>query len=372
MAMKNYPSTRERLHSLDALRGFDMLWITGGDALMKALAVATGLPVFKWMASQMDHVEWEGFRFYDLIFPLFLFIAGCTIPFSLIRKKMEGYQQIKLYRHIFSRLVLLILLGIIYNGGLQFGEIRVASVLGRIGLAWFFAAVIAMNFNIRWQIFFCAFFLLFYWAVMTLVPVPGFGAGVITPEGNLSGYIDRLLLPGKLYFGTYDPEGLLSTIPAISTALLGSLTGEFLKYNSKKMNGMLKAMIMFGAGILFLIAGNTWGIFFPIIKNLWTSSFVLCAAGWSLMLLAVFYLVIDVWGIKNWAFPFVVIGLNAITIYMLNSGIIDFGQMSGYFFGGFASLADTEWQPVVFYSGYILCAFFILFLLYKYKIFLKV
>lgn len=366
--------TDRRLQSLDALRGFDMIWITGGDALIKALAFATGLPFFHKVAVHMDHAEWEGFRFFDLIFPLFLFIAGCTIPFSILKKRKTGYQDKKIYRHLFARLLILIFLGMIYNGLLQFDfeNMRYASVLARIGLGWFFAAIIALHFNIKGQTVWCISILLFYWAVMTLIPVPGYGAGVLTLEGNLSGYIDRLFLPGKFYFETMDPEGILSTFPAISTALFGTITGEFLLFSHKKLTGFRKGMIILASGIIFLFAGKIWAMFFPMIKNLWTSSFAIYAAGWSLILLAVFYIIIDVWNIKRWAFFFIVFGLNSITIYMLNSGIIDFGRISEFFFGGLSGISESLWQPVIYSAGYVLSAFLVLYFLYRYKIFLKI
>jgi len=328
---------QERLLSLDALRGFDMLWISGGSYLIIALAALTGWPVMNWAAEQMDHVPWEGFRFFDMIFPLFLFIAGVSMPFSIVKRKQRGESMKKIYMHLLKRLVILILLGLLYNGILQmdYEKPRYASVLARIGLAWFFAAIIVLNTSTRGQVIWFLGILLSYWAVMKLIPVPGFGAGVLTPEGNLAAFIDQKLLPGSMCCYTYgDNEGILSTIPAICTALMGALTGHLLISGNGKLTGFRKAMILVGTGIVSLLLAKLWNLSFPIIKNLWTSSFVLFAGGWSLILLGVFYLVIDVWKLKKWAFPFVVIGLNSITIYILNSGIIDFGQMGQYFLGG--------------------------------------
>lgn len=365
----------ERLVSLDALRGFDMLWITGGEGLVFSLAALTGWPVFTWAASQMEHVPWEGFVFYDMIFPLFLFIAGVSMPFSILKRKKRGESMKSIYRHLFKRLLLLILLGWIYNGLLHFDfeNQRWASVLGRIGLAWFFAALIVLNSSVRWQVVWFAGILLSFWAMMKLIPVPGFGAGVLTPEGNLCAYIDQQLLPGTFCcykFG--DNEGFLSTLPAISTALLGALTGHWLNAENHRLNKLKKGLIMLAAGIVLLAIGKAWGLVFPVIKNLWTSSFVLYAGGWSLMLLAVFYLIIDVWKIRAWSFPFVVIGLNSITIYMLTSGIINFHDMSRYFFPGITGLFSEPVQPVIIALTYILCEWMLLYLLYRKKIFLKV
>lgn len=367
---------QDRLLSLDALRGFDMLWIAGGDYLMMSLGALTGWPIFKWAALQMEHVEWAGFHFYDMIFPLFLFIAGVSMPFSILKRKQRGESMRSLYGHLFKRLFLLILLGLIYQDILQFNfeHQRYASVLARIGIAWFLAAVIVLNTSRRGQIYWFIGILLGYWAVMKLIPVPGFGAGVLTPEGSLAAYIDQKFLPGRFCCYTFgDNEGIMSTIPAVCTALLGALAGHLLISKDDRLTGLKKGLILLGAGILSLAVGKLWSFSFPIIKNLWTSSFVLFAGGWSLILLSVFYLVIDVWGFKKWTLPFVVIGMNSITIYMLNSGIIDFGQMGKYFFGGIAGLFATEpAQQVILASGALVCIWVFLYILFKNKIFLKV
>jgi predicted acyltransferase len=366
---------KDRLLSLDALRGFDMLWIAGGEYLIVSLAALTGWPFLQWAASQMKHVAWQGFHFYDMIFPLFLFIAGVSMPFSIVKRKKRGESMQKIYLHLLRRLFILILLGLIYNGLLRFDfeKQRYASVLARIGLGWFFAAIIVLNTNVRGQIIWFAGILLAYWAMMKLIPVPGFGPGVLTPEGNLAAFIDRQLLPGRLCCYIYgDNEGILSTIPAIATALMGAITGYFLNLESTKLNGLKKALIILAAGITSLLVAKIWSFSFPVIKNVWSSSFVLTAGGWSLILLSVFYLVIDVWGFKKWTFPFVVIGMNSITVYMLNSGILNFEEMGKYFFGGLASMCSEAGQAVILSIGAILCMWTVLYILYRNKIFLKV
>jgi predicted acyltransferase len=373
--MNEQTDRTERLVSLDALRGFDMFWITAGEGLIFSLAALTGWPFFAWAKMQLHHVPWEGFVFYDMIFPLFLFIAGVSMPFSILKRKKRGDSLKSIYWHLLKRLLLLLLLGLIYNRLLYFDfeHQRWASVLGRIGLAWFFAAIIVLNTSVRKQILWFVGILLSYWVVMKLVPVPGFGAGVLTPEGNLCGYIDRHVLPGFLCCYQYgDNEGILSTLPAIATALLGALTGHFLAFESPRLNGLKKGLIMLAAGIVFLGAGKTWSFVFPIIKNLWTSSYVLFAGGWSLILLSLFYLIIDVWKIRRWSFPFVVIGLNSITIYMLCAGIINFQTMNQFFFAGVIRFFAEPVQPAITAIGVLLCEWALLYFLYKKKIFLKV
>ena len=218
-----------RLQSLDALRGFDMFWIIGGDAIFTGLASLTGWSFFKWWAIQLGHAEWHGFHFFDMIFPLFLFIAGISFPFSLAKRTALNDSRKSIYTHIFRRGLILVLLGIIYNNGINFdfAHLRYASVLGRIGLAWMFAAVIFMNTKLSTRIVWFWSLLIGYWLLLLFFPAHDLGpADAFSREGNLPGYIDRLFLPGLQ--GIHDPEGILSTIPAIGTALLGMFTGEFL------------------------------------------------------------------------------------------------------------------------------------------------
>jgi len=307
-----------RLASLDALRGFDMFWITGGSALVAALAESTDSALLDWVHAQTEHVEWHGFRLWDLVFPLFLFLAGVSMPFSMAKRIARGDSRRKLLLDAARRAALLVLLGAVYNGLLTFDleNQRWASVLGRIGLAWFGAAVIFLSTGVRGQIAWAAGLLLGYWAALSWIPVPGVGAGDLSPGNTLTDWIDRLLVPGRLHRGNRDPEGLFSTVPAIATALAGVFAGHWLRGTAE---GTTKALRLFVAGAICLAVGWTWSLVFPFNKNLWTSSFAVWCAGLSLLLLGAFYLVIDVWGLKRWAFFFVVIGTNAITIYMLGA-----------------------------------------------------
>ncbi|GET35039.1 DUF5009 domain-containing protein [Prolixibacter bellariivorans] len=376
MHMKEMNGTpkRQRLLSLDALRGFDMFWITGGQRVIHALATLTGWPLFRYLHGQMDHVKWEGFQFYDLIFPLFLFLAGVSMPFSFGKRLARGDSKASIYKHAFKRMMWLIVLGMLYNRilNLDAEHFRLASVLGRIGIAWFFAAIIYLNTNLRTQIIWFWGLLLSYCLMMLYIPVPGFGAGVLTPEGNLDGFIDRLLIPGTLYMKEMEAEGVLSTIPSISTALLGMFAGRLLISDDVRLSKLRKGLILIGAGIVSLGLGELWGLWFPIIKKLWTSSFILYAGGWSLILLGVFYLIIDAWGFKKWAFFFVVIGLNPITIYLVQYKIIDFGNMRNFFFGGLMHLTPHHIAGLIGAVGYVACVWAFLYFLYRKKIFLKV
>ena len=361
----------KRLMSLDALRGFDMFWIMGGEGIIHALANLTQLSLFIWAHKQLEHAEWHGFTFYDMIFPLFLFIAGVSMPFSIEKRLIRGDNRRTLYIHILKRGIILVILGMIYNSFVFDSSVnRYASVLGRIGLAWLFAGIIFMNTNKTGRVFWCAGILLFYWAVMSLIPVPGFEAGNFSMEGNLASFVDRRILPGLLYKKIHDPEGILSTIPAISTALLGVITGDFLKAENK-ISGIRKVCFLSISGIVMLIIGRVWGIVFPVNKNLWTSSFVMYAGGWSVILLALFYLVIDVWRFKKWAFFFIVIGMNSITIY-ISQAIVDISQFINFFFPWLLNVFSESARPVFFWTIYTLISWLFLFYLYKKKLFLKI
>lgn len=355
----------ERLLSLDALRGFDMFWIIGGGGLLESLSRTTGWPILQLAAAQTEHPEWNGFKFWDLIFPTFMFVAGVAMPFAITARLERGEAKPKLYRRVFRRALLLVLLGLVVNGALQFDFVnqRYPSVLGRIGLGYLFAALIVMNCSVRAQGVWIAGILVGYWAAMRYVPVPGFGPGDWYPGHNLVDYIDRNLLPGRLYKIVRDPEGLFSTVPAVATVLMGALAGAWLRHSTR--TGAAKAAGIAVAGLVSLGLGWMWNHAFPINKNLWTSSFVLYAGGWSLLLLASFYLVIDVWQFRRWAFFFVVIGVNAITVYVAQE-IVDFQRIAA------ALLNKGGMHAVLYDNAGLVLRWVFLYVLYRFGVFLKV
>ena len=361
------PAPGGRLLSIDALRGFDMFWIIGADELFRTLGTALNVT---WLGYQMEHAEWEGFHFYDLIFPLFLFIVGVVIPFSLSKYTAPGAARGTAYRRILKRTILLILLGFVYWGILKFDfpHFRWPGVLQRIGICYLFASLAALHLRVRGQAILTAGLLLGYWAVLMLIPAPGFRAGDLSMQGNLPAYIDRALIPGTFCCYTYgDNEGLLSTLPAIGTALLGVLTGEWLRSGKPKVK-TLQGLL--GGAAAALTIGYLWWPLFPVIKNIWTSSFVMVAAGWSLLLLSVFYYVIEMRGWKSWAFFFVVIGMNPITIYIMDR-FVSFSRMSEFFLGGAAKLIPAA-HDVILVIGMLLCEWLVLYYLYRNKTFLRV
>lgn len=367
------PAPVRRLLSLDALRGFDMFWIIGGEEIFHVLAKTTGWTWAIFMADQFTHVTWNGFRPYDCIFPLFLFLAGVSTPYSLGSRLDRGDDRGVMVRKIITRGLLLVLLGILYNNGLfmkPFAEMRFPSVLARIGLAGMFAQLIYVYVRQeRARYVVLAGILLGYWALLMLVPVPGFGAANLTMEGSLVGYVDRLLVPGRLYKIVHDPEGLLSTLPAIATGLLGVFAGSVLRRKDLGDGRKLGRLVLAGVGCVAL--GWVWNVVFPVNKNLWTSSFVLVAGGWSLLALSLFYWIIDVRNWRRWAFFFVVIGMNSILIYLAGE-IIDFEHTATYLFGGLLRFFGGPVQALGAVVAFLAVKWVFLYFLYQKKVFLRV
>jgi predicted acyltransferase len=327
-----------RIASVDALRGFNIFWILGGDGAVWVLddmlrdkgRVASGIGRF--LGTQLHHVAWEGFRFYDFIFPLFIFVTGVAIVLSLTRL-VEREGLMAAHVRVLRRALLLYGLGLIYYGGIShhWADIRYLGVLQRIALCYLFASLLFLNLNLRGTIVAFVSLLIGYWALMTFVPVPGVGAGSFVPDANLANWIDAHYLPGRLWDKTRDPEGLLSTLPAIGTCLMGVFAGLLLK--SERFSPQQNSLLLIGAGIVTVAAGHLWGLQFPVIKAIWTSSFVLVAGGYSLLLLGVWYQIIDVWGLRGWATIFTWIGANAITLYFLNN-VFGFEPFALRFVGG--------------------------------------
>jgi predicted acyltransferase len=363
----------ERLVSLDALRGFDMIWIAGAEGLGEALGHFHGGPLSRALARQLDHVPWEGLHFYDLIFPLFIFMMGVAIPFSLSRM-VERSGSPAAERRIYRRAALLFLLGVFYYGGLShpISDVRWAGVLQRFGLCYLAAGLLFLRFRPRALVCFCAALLIGYWALLTFVPVPGVGAGHYAEGQNLANWIDKMYLPGRKYDGDHDPEGYLSTLPSIASCLLGVLSGIWLR--DERSSPLRRAALLAAAGAVLLFVGHLWGLQFPVVKKIWTSSFVLVTGGISGLALAAFYIVIDVWKIRAWAAPFVWVGTNALLIYLLYE-IVQFGSLALRFVGGDVSAMLDRLRPGL---GGLVAAMFGIFLclaiarfLYRRSIFIR-
>jgi predicted acyltransferase len=327
-----------RVESVDALRGFNFVWILCGDGMMLAVGeMSRGKgPVVStvggFLADQLAHAPWEGLRFYDFIFPLFIFLTGVSIVLSLTRL-VEREGRARAHVRVLRRALILYLLGFIYYGGVSdnWEDVRWLGILQRIALCYLFASLIFLNLNLRGTMAACAALLIGYWALMTFVPVPGIGAGSFARDANLADWIDAHYLPGKLWDETRDPEGLLSTLPAIASCLFGVVAGLMLR--DVRLSAQRKSLWLIGAGVVLVAAGHLWALQFPLIKGIWTSSFVLVTAGYSAILLGVFHQIVDVWGFRRWSTMFVWVGMNAITLYMAHN-LVNFAEVSQTLVGG--------------------------------------
>ncbi len=365
-------TSSQRLYSLDALRGFDMFWIMGAEEIVHHLAKVTGSSFWEGFANQLTHPDWNGFHFYDLIFPLFLFMAGVATPYSVGRELEKGKDKQQLLLRVIRRGLVLVLLGVIYNNGLELrpiSEIRFGSVLGRIGLAYMFANIIYIYTTQRGQIIWFCSLLIGYWFLLLFNSAPGYPMGDLTMEGNFASYLDRIILPGRLYLGVHDPEGLISTIPAIGTGLLGIYAGNLLK--NSPLTKEHKALQLLITGIGFLLIAQIWNLVFPFNKNLWSSSFVCHVGGFSLILLSIFYYIIDVKGYKRWAFFFSIIGMNSILIYM-SGGFIDWEFTTKAIFMWLGQWIGDPMNLVVMAICYVMVKWTFLYFLYKKDVFLRV
>jgi predicted acyltransferase len=361
-----------RVMSIDALRGFDMFWLMNGRGIALALAALAGGAWDSTALAQLSHSDWLGFTFWDYIAPLFLFCIGLSMPYSIAKRLKRGDTRRMLYRHIVQRTAILILLGWLMSGWLDFQPpLRLSGVLPRVALSYFIAALIVMGTGRRGQAIWTAGILLGYWAVMALAPVPGYGAGVYTPDGNFSGWLDRLLLPGKYCCAPYAPRGdhmgILGTFPSAMNVMLGVFCGYLVR---SALTHARKLLILAGGGLACLGLGLAWGVVHPILTPLWTSSYVIYTNGWNMLLIALFYWIIDVCGWSKWAFPFTVIGMNAIAIYVLQSQV-HFTEISNIFFRGVIRHSGSL-KPLVSSTVLVGTEWAFLYLLYRKKIFIKV
>ena len=414
--------------SVDALRGFDMFWIIGGDSLVYALNHMTQTRPVAFLAGQLEHAEWQGLHAYDLIYPLFVFIMGVSLFFSLSRT-LERAGRAEALKRVFFRSVALYLAGIFFNGGFTdaWPDVRLSGVLNRIAIVYGIAGTLFCFFKPRALAGICAGLLVGYWALMTYVPIrdiqlerhnlarlaeqsgdvataalfndPNFGnpsavkdspvmaaarkmflattnrvAGRFGPGYNLSDHLDFQYLPGMKYEVFADAEGYLSTLPAVATGLLGIFAGLLLQ--SQTVPDRRKVAYLLAAGVICIALGWLWNLQFPVIKKIWTSSFVLVAGGYSALLLGLFYLIVDVWQARKWCQPFVWMGMNSITIYLVAAMLGGFRKPAARLVGGDvktffdAHLAKGSGDLLISVTG-LLLAFWLMHFMYRRKIFIK-
>ena len=425
-----------RLMSVDALRGFDMFWIIGADALVYALnRISEGQShggenhgFFGFLADQLEHAPWAGFHFYDLIFPMFLFIVGVSTVFSLT-KTIKTVGRAGALRRVIQRGLLLYVVGLLYSGGIRDGllDVRWMGVLNRIAICYLVSGLIFCTCNWRVMIGICASLLIGYWALMSFYPIRNIQlerksfdqlaqteankdlradyeaqrqndrnndkkhilpterimfaretsrvTGHFEHGFNVSDHFDFQYLPGFKYDGGYfDPEGFLSTFPAIATCLLGVFAGLLLRNTS--VPDMQKVKYLVCAGIGAAILGWLWNLQFPVCKKIWTSSFVLVAGGYATLFLATFYYVVDILKYRAWCQPFVWMGMNSITVYLASNLIGGFRKLAARFVGGDIqtffekNVHRGAGDMVIAVVGLILAFWFVNFL-YRKKLFLR-
>jgi predicted acyltransferase len=370
-----------RLVSLDVTRGitiaFMILVNNGGSG--------------KYSYSQLEHSAWNGWTLTDLVFPSFLFIAGISIVFSTESRLARGESKGALRLHVLKRSVILFLLGLVVNGFPEFhlGTLRIYGVLQRIAICFLFASLLYLWNSRAWVAATTAVAALIgYWILMRWVPIPGIGVPthsvpLLDPNQNWVAYLDRKLLPGRLYEGVRDPEGLLSDIPAMGTILLGVLTGIWLR-RPKSLTAKAAGLLI--ASLSGLLLGSLWNVWFPINKKLWTSSYVLFAAGCTLLLLAICFYAVEIkqWT-RGWTYPWLVFGSNAITAYVFSELLA--GALSAVFvrngarvtdlqqliyLRGFFPLVNPSFGSLLYAITFVLVCFVPVLLMYRKKIFIKV
>ena len=379
-------SSKQRLISLDAFRG----------ATIAGMILVNNPGTWNAIYPQLRHAAWHGWTFTDFIFPFFLWIVGVAMTLSFARRVEEGADKSQLLLHVFRRALIIFGLGLFLNGfpfGLvsthdfSWATIRIPGVLQRIAICYLIASIIFMYTGVKGQIGWVIGLLVSYWLMVKLIPVPGFGTGILEPTGNLCWYIDSQLLAGHTWRGApvpgFDPEGILSTIPAIATTLLGVLTGHWLRSDRSQGD---KTDWMFVSGNFLLLLGVIMDMWLPINKNLWTSTYTIFMAGWANVCLAMFYWLIDVKGYKKWATPFVIYGMNAITVFVL-SGLVartmhliqwttadgkTTDLKSAIYDNVFTPLASPMNASLLFAIAFITMMYLVVWFMYKKKWFLKV
>lgn len=366
----------QRLISLDAFRGMTIA----------AMILVNDPGTWSAVYPPLDHAPWNGWTPTDLVFPFFLFIMGVALEFSTAKRNAAGLPSggRSTLRHVLVRALILFALGLFLNGFPFFHihRIRIMGVLQRIALCSLFAGLLTLKTTVKTRVIVVAGLLFGYWALMTLVPVPGYGRGHLDPEGNLAAYIDRALMSGHTWKKMWDPEGWLSTLPAIATTLMGGFAGRWLR---SAASGSRKVLGLLTAGAAGLVVGEIWNQWFPINKNLWTSSYAVFTAGFACVLLALCYWLVEIKKWKFWTGPFRVFGSNSIAAFVLSGLVAKSWIVFKFTANGaetstwnyvyrhfFASIGSPQFSSLLFALAFVLMCWMVLAVLYWKKIFIKI
>ncbi len=368
-----------RLISLDALRGFDMFWIIGGEVVVQNLANASDNGFLKILGNQTRHVPWEGFHFYDLVMPLFLFMVGMSIPFSTGKRLALGESHSKIYLHAFKRFVILFLLGMICQCNLLALNLDrlfiIHDTLQAIAIGYLFSIFIYTRLNLKKQLILTGGLLVVYWIILTFIPVPGQEAGVLDPQSNIAKYVEKLM------FGRFDNahspySWFLGSLGFVSTVMSGVFASTIIKGNFKfsfltRLNTEIhKTLLLIVAGAILLIASLVLNHWFVVIKAIWNPTFVLLTSGISFLLIGVFYFIVDVKGYQRWAFWLRVIGMNSIAVYM-GVHLISFEGIAHSIVFGAEQYIDL-WYPVIRSITGLAIIYIIMYWMYKKGTFIKI
>jgi len=372
-------SEKQRLVSLDVFRGITIA----------AMILVNDPGNWSAVYPPLLHAEWNGWTPTDLVFPFFLFIMGVAMEFSFASRQTDQAPSDPLRKsivvHVFYRAAIIFALGLFLHllPFFPWHRMRIMGVLQRIALCYLFAALLTLKTGVKARIVVIGSLLFGYWALMTLVPVPGYGRGQLDQDGNLAAYIDRTLMAGHTWKLTWDPEGLLSTLPAIATTLLGGFAGGWLRSSAKRQRKILGLIV---AGVAGLALGELWNLWFPINKNIWSSSYVVFTSGFACLLLALCYWLIEVknWS-RGWVMPFLVFGKNAIAafvlsillaktllIWKLNVGGKNISLWNYIFQKVFAPLANPRLASLLFALTFVTICWLVMLVFYRKKIFLKI
>lgn len=335
----------------------------------------------------LEHASWNGCTLADVVFPFFLFIVGLTSVISLKKCKDQNPEvKSKVYSGILKRSIILFVLGLFLNifpYYINFHTIRVYGILQRIALCYLICSILYLKTSIKIQILVFLGILLGYWFVMTMIPVPGYGANQLTEEGSWVSFFDQMIFSSShLFAKVYDPEGLFSTLPSIATTLSGVLAGNLLVTS---LSNLKKFYILFIMGFIFIVLGWFWNLSFPINKNLWTSSFVLWSSGYALIIFALCYLIIDILNYRKWTLPLKIFGMNAIFAFVFHVILLKIqfafyfklkygktgnlkAMLTEYFFGQYSYPNSALLYSIAF----LLVNFLVVSYLYKRKIFIRI
>ncbi len=370
----------ERLGSLDVLRGFDLFCLVFFQPMLEAFTKASNWPILNWLSTKFDHMPWEGFIFWDLIMPLFMFMAGVSMPFAFA-KLLRTQTKLQVYKRIIKRVLLLFLFGMICQGNLlSFDPNQIylySNTLQAIAVGYFISAILLIHFQIKEQLLITLGLLLTYWGLLTFVKIDGFGGGNFTPDFNLAEYIDRMVLgrfrdgsvltSNGLDFGNYRYTWIVSSLNFGVTVMTGVFAGKILKSNLKKSK-KLQCLIL--GGVVMIGTGELWGLQMPIIKHIWTSSMTLFSSGICFLLMGLFYFLVDYRDYGKWLNWLKIYGMNSILAYLLFD-LVDFGSITRSLFHGTEQFLGDYYQ-VLLRFGNVSFIFLILWLMYRGGKFLKV